>query len=72
MKEAMSAGGVLLLISYVVAWLNASSGIAQACFALGMVMIVFGLFIHFSKKQKSGQAISSQSMQKVGAIKETV
>lgn len=72
MKEALSAGGVLLLISYALALLNSSSGIAQACFALGMVLIVFGLYMHFSKKEKLGQPMSTAGRRKTGAINETV
>ena len=66
MKESLSAGGILLVISYALALLD-TSGIAQILFALGMVLIVFALFAHFARREKGAQSIGSPTMGKTGA-----
>ncbi|MCL5067695.1 MAG: hypothetical protein M1368_05000 [Thaumarchaeota archaeon] len=53
MKETLSVGGFLMLLSYLLALLSPNSGIAETSFALGVAMVVIGLAIHFMKKEKS-------------------
>ncbi|MDG7000718.1 MAG: hypothetical protein JRN15_16620 [Nitrososphaerota archaeon] len=52
MKETMSVGGFLMMLSYSLALLSPNSGIAETSFALGVAMVVVGLAIHFMKKER--------------------